>query len=482
MVNYKFKLTDTIAAISSAHSDGAIGIIRLSGDEAFSILKKIFQPKSKNTSKASQAKLMFGNIKIAQKVVDQALIANFYHPKSYTGEDMVEIYAHGNFALLNLILRHILSLGARLAEPGEFTRRAFLNDKIDLTKAEAIAEMMEVSSLMGAQVVSAQLEGRLQGEVIKFKNELKSVLAILNAGIDFSDEDLDFEQKDKLIKRLEVVNGQIGVLLKNAPSSIIMHHGGKVVIGGLVNVGKSSLLNALLGKDKSIVTNIAGTTRDMVGDYLLIDGLKLEILDTAGLRRLNGEAKLATSTIDEVGVDEVDEVDEVGEVEEIGIKKSFAGFKKADVILWVVDLTKPLFDIPASIKDKKILLVGNKLDLLGDKNFDFPKSVNNLPKIKVSALKNIGLESLKGQLKNLVLGQEKLKPENAHIFNSRQQGALQTAKKHLTLAIDKLKFIANEDTSAYELTLALDSLAAVVGQVTNEDVLGEIFAKFCIGK
>jgi len=454
---------DTIAAISTPIGQAGIGIIRISGPLSLHIAKKIFKPK-RSINHFESHHLYLGNIydPVTGQILDEVLLSYMKAPHSYTKEDVVEINSHSGYLILSKILELILSQGARLARPGEFTLRAFLNGRIDLTQAEAIVDLINAQSERGLYLASQQLQGKFKEEINKLKEKIKDILAHMEVAIDFPDEE------DAIISRQDIANRIEKEIIPHVESIIRMHRqkrmwidGINTIIVGKVNVGKSSLLNRLLNEERAIVTPIPGTTRDIIESSILIDGLPLKLIDTAGLRDVEDE------------------------VEKIGISLTTKKLKEADLALIVIDQSKPMdkedFSIIEMCKDKPAIVVLNKIDLsVGLKESDKAKlNSYNFPIVRISALTGEGLEQLKKTIFDTVIKGDLDLTESNIAPNLRHKEALEEALKGLKNATNLLKESGSFDIIAFEIRSALDALGQITGEVTTEDILDRIFSQFC---
>lgn len=450
-----FNTDDTITAIATPPGEGAISIVRISGKYALSILQKCYP---KNIFKYKSHTVHYGQILSKEKkIIDNVLLLIMLAPKTYTGEDCVEIHCHGGTLITKKVLQRIISLGARPANPGEFTFRAFLNKKIDLTQAEAVQQLISAKNEQAMIHAENHLEGLLSKKILSFQDRLIDIAANIDAMVDFPEEDIDFSTQNKIKKSLtDVINDM--KILKNT------YHDGKVIFDGLnigivgtPNVGKSSLMNILLRKDRSIVTHIPGTTRDSIEDKIKIGPLYINLIDTAGIR-----------TSEEI-------------VEQIGIEKSKKILKQADLSILVLDSSKQLskedYFLLDMVKKEKTIIVWNKIDIAKAKiSLDFPNQVN------ISALKDLGIEILKEMIQKVIKNNSFSSKEEIIISELRH-------KKSLTQAIDSCKLvISNLDNNislefiADDIKHALTHLGNIIGINLTEDILTTIFSKFCIGK
>ncbi len=436
---------DTIAAISTPIATGGVGVIRISGEKSFEIAEKI-----SNKSDFKHGIITHGWIMDGDKKVDEVLILPFKNPKSYTGEDVIEIHCHGGVNIVKKILSLVLSNGARHAERGEFTKRAFLNKKMDLSQAEAVADLIH-SKTQDFVITSAKnLSGVLAEKISEIRKDIFEVLSRIVAGIDFP-EDVKEPEYDYLISEFEKAISEIDSVLESANTSNILRQGVSVAIVGKPNVGKSSLFNTLLNLDRAIVTDIAGTTRDVLKETLDF-GIPVTLIDTAGIR----------------------DDDEVSKVEEIGIEYSKQSLDEADLVLFLYDASQGITSEDEAIwelvKNKKNLKVANKSDLSDITTED----------IKISTKTNQGINELKEKIKNIVCD---VNPENLEFStNQRQQNCLNNAKTSLMIALDGAQRHELQDMISIDVKAALLALDEITGEVITDDILNNIFDNFCIGK
>lgn len=460
-------LNDTIAAISTARGVGAIAIVRLSGRESVQIADKIFKGKTKLQS-IEHARAAFGKIvqrdrnAVAGKEekIDEVIVTKFQAPHSFTGEDIIEINCHGGLYVVQEILSLLLANGARLAEPGEFTKRAFINGKIDLVQAESIADIINAQTRASLQLSISQLSGKLSQKLKSMRNALKKKCALLEIELDFSEEDLEFAERDELLVDIERLLTEVNSLLNTFQFGKIIRGGAHTVLVGRPNVGKSSILNRLLEDDRAIVSDIPGTTRDSLEESLDINGVLFKITDTAGLRETKGQ------------------------IEREGVKRTRKLIEDADILVYIFDAT--LFhqgdcltefeELKRKYSDKKILAVMNKIDLIDELD-----EFNSKDFLKISAKTGFGFDALEKQLVNLVLGdQDNL--ENTMIAKVRHRDILRRTRNFLENAKKSLSNGLSPEFVAFDLRAALDTIGELTGQVTSEEILNDIFANFCIGK
>lgn len=436
---------DTITAISTPLGTGGVGVIRISGEKSFEITEKIF------SGKITPRMICHGWIVDNDKKIDEVVVLPFKNPNSYTGEDVIEIQCHGGVNVVKNILDIVLKNGARMAERGEFTKRAFLNKKLDLSQAEAVADLIHSKTQNFAIQSAKNLSGVLAQKVNEIKKDIFETLSKIVAGIDFP-EDVKEPEYEDLIKDFENQIDKIDKILANAKSSNIMRQGIKVAIAGKPNVGKSSLFNTLLSLDRAIVTEIAGTTRDVLTETLDL-GIPVTLIDTAGIR-------------DDENIDKV---------EEIGIEYSKQAAKEADLVLFMYDLSKGLSDTDNAIlnfvKEKKHLIIANKCDLSNEK----PENT-----ICISAKNQIGIDELKQEIKNIIM--EFSVEDTEFITNNRQQNCLEKARESLLQAYMAAKVNELQDLISIDVKQALLCLDEITGEVITDDILNNIFENFCIGK
>jgi tRNA modification GTPase len=462
-------LDDTIAAIATPLGEGGLAVLRISGAEALAIADKIFAPEGKKSLKPSAAPthtIHFGKIVRDGKTIDEVLLAVMRAPRTFTREDTVEISCHGGILPAKLVLDAILTSGARLAEPGEFTRRAFLNGRIDLAQAEAVADLIHSRTELALAAANEQLAGKLSQRINQLRDDLLHTLAHVEAHIDFPEEDIAPDTRGQLLKRLEDGVAFITELLRTANEGQILRRGIRAAIVGRPNTGKSSLLNQLLGRDRAIVSPIPGTTRDTIEETANIRGLPVVFIDTAGLRE----------THDEIEVE--------------GIRRSRQSLAQAELILHVLDAGEPLTredqNYFAEFAGKKRILVRNKIDLPA--KWQWPPAMNGFDSstlaapLDVSCATGQGIEPLKDAIKETVWSGE-VKAEMLQVMiNSRHQDALNRARAAALRSIDALRGNATLELVALDLRIAVAAVGEIVGKTTTEDLLDSIFGQFCIGK
>ena len=453
-------LDDTIAAIATPLGEGGLAVIRLSGPQALPVADKIFVPVGKSSLKPSAASthtIEYGHIERHDKVIDEVLVAVMRAPRTFTREDVVEITCHGGLLPAKLILDSALASGARLAEPGEFTKRAFLNGRIDLAQAEAVADLIHARTELALAAANEQLAGKLSQRINQLRDDLIKVLAHVEAHIDFPDEDIAPDTKAQLLSRMEHGAAFMTELLKTANEGQILRRGIRTAIIGRPNAGKSSLLNLLLGHDRAIVSPLPGTTRDTIEETANIRGLPVVFIDTAGLREA-GDA-----------------------IEAEGIRRSRESLARAELILHVLDGSEPLTPEDemhlAEFTAGKRLLICNKADL--PRQLQLPPDVDA---VEVSCVTGRGLEELKDAIRNCIWSGE-IKAEMLQVMiNSRHQEALGRARGAAERAIEALRTNLTLELVAMDLRIAVNAVGEIVGKTSTEDLLDSIFSQFCIGK
>ncbi|GER93195.1 tRNA uridine-5-carboxymethylaminomethyl(34) synthesis GTPase MnmE [hot springs metagenome] len=463
-------LEDTIVAISTPIGEGGIGIVRLSGKDAIPIADKVFfSPKGKKLRDAKSHTIIYGFVidPIENNRIDEVIVTVMKAPKTYTREDVVEINCHGGMLPLHATMRILLREGARLAEPGEFTKRAFLNGRIDLSQAEAVIDIIRAKTETAERLALKQLEGKLSSRITDIRDKLVELCMHIEAYIDFPEEEIESLEKQDIINSIDMIKGNLSNIIRSYDEGKFFREGVSTAIVGKPNVGKSSLLNALLQKDRAIVTEIPGTTRDIIEDYVNIKGLPLRIMDTAGIR----------------------ETHDLAEIE--GVRRSLKAIDGADIVLAVLDASRQLDkadkEVIDKVKGKKTIIVINKSDIESP-TFDLePLSFNLKPCVRVSALKGDGIDDLKDAIYSMCITSSKaadaaIDTEDIIITNIRHRQAIEKALKSLYNAEDILKRNEPLEIAAIFIRESLDSLGEIVGVVTTEDILNKIFNEFCIGK
>lgn len=456
---------DTIAAIATPLGEGGIGIIRVSGPEALQIAKIIFQAKNKNWTNAGSHRLFYGNIVDREGlVVDEVLLSYMKAPHTYTREDVVEINCHGGIVPLRRVLEMVLSCGARLAEPGEFSKRAFLNGRLDLAQVESIIDIIRARTEAGLKLAVSQLKGELSRKIFSLQHRLLGLLAQLEAVVDFPEEGLEESAAVEIMEKSQDLLSEVKQLINGTETGKIYRDGISTVIIGRPNVGKSSLLNAMLREERAIVTEIPGTTRDIIEEIINIRGIPLKIIDTAGLR----------------------ETEDV--VEKIGVARTKENINRADLVLLVLDAARGLTDadrsIIESIGEKKSIILINKVDLevIKIEKKEVERLAPGSPLIWISAEQGTGLSELEDKIVNMVLGGQATASDTVLVASVRHKQALEKAASHLVEAINGLSENVPLDMVSIDIRSAWEDLGEITGTTSTEELLDRIFADFCIGK
>ena len=451
-------MTDTICALATAPG-GALGIIRISGPQSLEILSHVF---SKDLSNAKPNTIHYGHIKDGTEIIDEVMVSIFRAPHSYTGEDSAEISCHGSRYILNKVLELLIQNGCRMAQPGEYTQRAFLNGKMDLSQAEAVADLIASGNKATHQIAMSQLRGNFSSELSRLREQLLKLTSLLELELDFSDhEDLEFADRNELLDIANKINNRITHLARSFETGQALKNGIPVAIVGRTNVGKSTLLNKLLRDDRAIVSSVHGTTRDTVEDVIDIQGVTFRFIDTAGIRQTTDE------------------------VEQIGISRTYAAIEKARIVLWLIDAEPTSEDIQDMLnrcKDKSLIIIQNKID-----EQDTPQLSNLKPQLsnllRISAKQGTNLDQLEQAIFESANIPE-LSEQDIIVTSARQYHSLLSAQENLSRVLSSLESGLSGDLVSEDLRLVLDDLASITGQnrILADEVLRNIFTHFCVGK
>ena len=457
-------MKDTIAAVATAMTASGIGIIRISGPESRNITGKIYRSKGgkKKIEEVASHTINYGFIWDKEELIDEVLVMVMDGPRSYTGEDTVEIDCHGGVLAMKRVLETVIKYGARPAEPGEFTKRAFLNGRIDLSQAEAVIDVINAQNEYALKSSVSQLRGNIQRIIREIREQIIYQIAYIESALDDPEHISIDGYGDTLRGETELIKGKIDRLLDTVREGKLMKEGIKTVIVGKPNAGKSSLLNTLVGEERAIVTDIAGTTRDILEETIVLHGISLRMMDTAGIR----------------STDDV--------VEKIGVGKAIENAKDADLILYVVDVSIPLDEndreIIGLLRDKKAVVILNKTDL---KQVVFEEDLKELvehPIVSISAKEEEGVDRLEQQIKELFFAGKITFNDEIYITNMRHKTALEEAKKSILLVENSIDMGLPEDFYSIDLMNAYEALGSIIGEAVGEDLVNEIFSKFCTGK
>ncbi len=461
------KFHDTIAAIATARGEAGIGIVRVSGALALTIAAEVFRsPRNVSPTQLPTHTLTYGHVVDAtesDEIIDEVLLGIMHAPKTYTGEDIVEFNCHGGTIPLTAVLDVVVKNGARIAEPGEFTKRAFLNGRLDLAQAEAVAELIASKTDLSRKIAVEALAGKLSDTVNGLNDRLATLLAEIEASIDFPEEDLDFMKVETQLETARIVQTDLTTLLETAAEGRLITEGVNVAILGKPNVGKSSLLNALVGTTRAIVTDIPGTTRDTIEEMMNIDGIPLKLIDTAGIRHTDDF------------------------VEQQGVERSKAVRDRAELLLMMFDASQPLNDADLELlktaQSASAILILNKMDLpVVTSPTALLAHCPKKPVVETVIPEGKGLDKLKAIVSEELLGGESVIGESPIVTNARHQEALRRANEGLNYAIESLENGMPPDLIAVDLRISLDGLGDIVGKTTTEDILDRIFSQFCVGK
>ena len=457
-------MENTIVAISTAMGNGGIGIVRMSGEKSFEILDKIFRPKN-NDGFIKGYQIKYGNIidPKNEEIVDEVLVSYFVAPKSYTTENMCEINTHGGMVVEKRILELCLENGAEIAGPGEFTKRAFLNGRIDLSQAEAIIDLINSKTVREAKESINQLEGHLSSKIENIRQKMLNLMIAIDVNIDYPEYDEEEVTKNRSLGELRIISEELIKLENSFNSGKILRDGVKTVILGKTNAGKSSLLNRILKEDRAIVSNIEGTTRDTIEEFVDVEGIPLKLIDTAGIRNSSNE------------------------IEQIGIQKSKKLADSADLIIAIFDITKNLTEddeeLLEIIKNKECIILLNKIDVLSE-NTELEKCLKSINKniLKISAMEDIGIQQLFDKIVEIYSFNNDSLSNDVLIINERHKNLIQKARIEMDEAINAAENDMYIDIISIYITNAMNYLAEITGNNVTDDVINEIFKKFCLGK
>ena len=456
--------SNTIAAIATPMTNSGIGIIRISGDEALDIIEKVFKPKKKD-KKIKDVKTYtahYGHVYDESTLLDECIVLVMKGPHSYTAEDVVEINCHGGVVVMKKVLEAVFKAGATPAEPGEFTKRAFLNGRIDLSEAEAVMDLIQSKNEFAMSTSLKQLEGALGKKITEIRKQIIHSVAFIESALDDPEHYSVDGFSDELKDQVEVIINQLNEFLENADNGRILKEGIQTVIVGKPNAGKSSVLNVLLGEERAIVTDIAGTTRDTLEESIQIKGIPLNIIDTAGIRDTNDL------------------------IEKIGVDKAKENAEKADLIIYVVDASRPLdendHEIIEMIRDKKAVILLNKSDLSTVVDKKALETLITKPMIDISAKEETGIHELESTLKEMFYHGDISFNDEVYITNIRHKTALADALSSLKKVEESIENQMPEDFFTIDLMDAYESLGSITGETIGEDLVNEIFSKFCMGK
>lgn len=465
----------TICAIATPPGNGAISILRLSGRDSYEIAAKLvrFPSGKKKVNKLPANSIHYASIVSGEEIIDEVLVSLFRAPHSYTGEDLIEISCHGALYIQQKILELLVNAGARLAEPGEFTMRAFLNAKLDLSQAEAVADLIASSSAASHRVAMQQMRGGFSGELASLREKLLNFISLIELELDFSEEDVEFADRKDLQELVIKISTLIQKLVKSFQLGNVIKNGVPVAITGKTNVGKSTLLNALLHEERAIVSEIAGTTRDIIEDVFTMDGLTFRFIDTAGLRKTSDT------------------------IESIGIEKTFEKIEQAYIVLYLIDATQKIPEINRLIgkikkrlegSERKLVILMNKMDFLSESqlaNLSDHRKFKNLDKndhvLNISASYGDNIDTLATLLLELVR-EEQSGEDDVIVTNARHYEALSLAGEAITRVDEGLQTGLSSDLVAQDIRQVLHYIGEITGEVTTDEILGNIFSKFCIGK
>ena len=455
---------DTIAALVTAIGESSVGIIRISGPEAIDIAEKLYEGKA-NLREVPTHTIQYGYVydREKKKKIDEALFMIMKGPRSFTGEDVVEIQCHGGIVIMREVLQLVLSAGARIADPGEYSKRAFLNGKKDLAQAESIMDLVQAKTEKAVDLAMAQLQGGLSGQVQELRADLLELIAFIQADIDYPDDDIERLTTEQYQNRVENNILRVDKLLKNAEKGKMIRDGLRIVIAGKPNVGKSSLMNAMLGQERAIVTNIPGTTRDIIEEMISLNGIPIKLADTAGIR------------------------DTDDYVEQIGVDRAKQMMSQADLVLYVFDSTGEITDYDeemlSNLEGKKVIYILNKMDLEQEKNEKFMKFLEEKKNvISISAKEKKGLEQLEQMIMDLFWDGSMEVGDDVMVTNIRHIQILEQCRNHMKGFLTGMEMGLSVDFLVIDLQNSWEKLGSITGETIEDDLLDQIFSKFCLGK
>ena len=452
-------INDTIVAQSTAFGESALAIVRITGKKAIEIINKIFP--NKDLNKVKSHTIHFGNLVYNDEVIDEVLVSVFKEPNSYTKENLIEISCHGSSYIIKKIITITIDLGARIANKGEFTFRSFINGNMDLSQAEAVADIISSNSKNSHKLAINHIKGVFSNKIKELRKDLIDFSSLLELELDFSEEDVEFANRKKLNKTVKEIIDYSDILIDSFKLNNVIKDGINIIILGKPNVGKSTILNALLNEEKAIISNIPGTTRDIIEDTITIGGNIVRFIDTAGLR------------------------DTIDTIEKIGIEKALKKTKEASIILYIIDLNASNINTIKSelesefLKDKNIFIIGNKADLKV-KN-DVKTYFKSKKHLIISGIKENDIIKLK-KLIEIYISQNLIREESSIMINERHYQLLKKVKDSLLNVKNNIKNKSNTDLLAMDVKYALNHLGEITGEITNDEILGNIFSRFCIGK
>jgi len=453
------KINDTIVAQSTPYGESAIGLIRLTGKKSLEIVNKLFP--EKNLNKVKSHTIHYGNLEYKKEIIDEVLVSIFKEPKSYTKENLVEISSHGSTLIMKKIISATTDLGARIADKGEFTFRSFLNGNMDLSQAEAVADLISSKSENSHKIAINHIKGVFSDKIKELRKELINFSSLLELELDFSEEDVEFANREQLDNTLNEINNYCGILIDSFRLNNVIKDGINVIILGKPNVGKSTILNGLLNEEKAIISEIPGTTRDIIEDTITIGGNLVRFIDTAGLRKTSDK------------------------IEKIGINKALKKSKDASIILYIIDLNDTNLDSVESelktkyLNNKNVIIVGNKSDLkVDDEVINYFSSKNHFI---MSGINEKDIHKLNDLISNFI-SKNLIREDSSIMINERHYSSLNKVKESIENVKKNIANKSNTDLLAMDIKYALNHLGEITGEITNDEILGNIFSKFCIGK